>query len=121
MKKMMFFLFCILVWVGFKVASNLSLIDFINYSFLFGIIVLLVGACFIIFQSGFLSLFFEGFRMIGSFAAPKSRAMARADKIIQKDEGWQSSKRKFTSLLAILALLVGFSSITVSLFGLFLY
>jgi uncharacterized membrane protein YesL len=121
MKKMVIFLLIILAWIGVKISSNLTLVEFINQSFLLGIISLLVGACFIILKSGFLSLFFKGFRVIGSMAAPKSRAMARTNQLIEEDEGWQSFNRRFTGKIANIALLIGFSSMTVSLACLVLY
>ena len=121
MKNMMVFLLFVLAWIGVKIISSLTLVAFINQSFLVGIISLLVGACFVIFKSGFLTLFFKGFRVMGSMAAPKSRAMARVDQVIEEDEGWQSFNRRFTGRLANIALLIGFSSLTVSLLGLALY
>lgn len=118
MKKIGAFLLFILVWIGLKGVSNLSLVDFINRSFLIGLIALLLGACFLIMQSGFLSLFLEGFKRIGSFVTPKSRAMERTEQLIKEDAGWQSFKRKISVNVAIYAFLIGFSSITVSLIGL---
>ena len=121
MKKLIPFLLTILVWIVIKKAADLSQVDFINHSFLVGIISLSAGACFVIFQSGFLSLFFRGFRTIGTFASHKSRAMERADQLVSEDEGWQRFKNKLAGQLALSACLIGFSSIAVSLVGLVLY
>jgi hypothetical protein len=121
MKKIIAFLLIILVWIVIKNASDLSQVDFINRSFLVGIISLLVGSCFIIFQSGFLSLFFQGFRAIGSLVSPKSRAMERTDQLVSEDEGWQNFRKEFSGPLAMSSFLIGFSSIAVSLVGLVLY
>jgi hypothetical protein len=120
MKKLVAFLLFILVWIGLKVVSNLSLVDFINQSFLVGMIALLIGACFVIFQSGFLSLFFEGFKRIGSFVTPKSRAMERTNRLIEEDAGFQSFKKNLSKNVVIWAFLIGFSSITVSVIGMVL-
>jgi len=121
MKKLIPFLLTILVWIVIKKGADLSQVDFINHSFLVGIISLSAGACFVIFRSGFLSLFFKGFRMLGSFAAPKSRAMERADQLVSEDEGWQRFKNKLTGQLALSTFLIGCSSLAVSLVGLVLY
>ncbi|MEH7306629.1 DUF3899 domain-containing protein [Neobacillus drentensis] len=121
MKKLIPFLLTTLVWIVIKKAADLSLVDLINHSFLAGIISLLAGACFVIFQSGFLSLFFHGFRTLGSFATPRSRAMERVDQLVSEDEGWQHFKNKLAGQMALSSFLIGFSSIAVSLVGLVLY
>ncbi|WP_251550986.1 DUF3899 domain-containing protein [Neobacillus muris] len=121
MKKAMVFLLFILIWIGVKAASGLSLVDWINQSFLVGIISLLVWAIMVIFQSGFLSLFFKGFRIIGSMAAPKPRAMERTDQLVEADHRFQSFKKAMAAKLVVLAFLIGSSSIAVSICGLILY
>jgi hypothetical protein len=121
MKKLVVFGFISLVWIGIKIVSGFSLVDFINHSFLVGIISILTGACFVIFRSGFLTLFFQGFRTIGAFVVPKSRAMERADQLVAEDKGWQHFKNKMSRQLALYAFLLGFSSIAVSLVGLVFY
>jgi hypothetical protein len=121
MKKLIVVGFISIVWIVIKIAAALSLVEFINHSFLVGMISLLAGACFVIFRSGFLTLFFQGFRTIGSFVTPKSSAMERADQLVSEDEGWQDFKHKMSRQLALSAFLLGISSIAVSLVGLFLY
>ncbi|WP_042460302.1 DUF3899 domain-containing protein [Neobacillus dielmonensis] len=121
MKKVITFLLFIFIWIGVKAVSGLSLVEWINQSFLVGIISLLVWAMMVIFRSGFLSLFFKGFRIIGSTIAPKPRAMEQTDRLIEADQNYQSFKKTVIANLAILMFLAGFSSITVSVFGLILY
>ncbi|WP_462408650.1 DUF3899 domain-containing protein [Neobacillus sp. Marseille-QA0830] len=121
MKKLMVFLLFIMMWIGVKIASGISLVDWINQSFLVGIISLLVWAMMVIFQSGFLSLFFKGFRIIGTMMAPKPRAMERTDRLIEEDHGYQSFKKSLTTKLSLLTFLIGFSSIIVSICGLIVY
>lgn len=121
MKNIITFMLTVTVWIVIKIASDLSLVDFINNSFLVGIISLLAGACIVIFRSGFLSIFFQGFRVMNSFIAPRSNAMERAEQLVAEDERWQNFKIKYSSQVAVSALWIGFSSITVSLIGLALY
>lgn len=120
-KKFSVFFLLILIWVAIKAADFLTLIDWINYSFLVGILGLMVAACFVIIKTGFLSLFMNGFRIIGSYMTPKARAMEQVDEMIKEDENFQEFKKNITSKLAILSFQIGISSILISIIGLIVY
>ncbi|MGG5254353.1 DUF3899 domain-containing protein [Neobacillus sp. SM06] len=118
MKHAFVYLLGILIWFIYKIAAKMSLVDWINASFLAGLICFIIASSFFIFKSGFLTNFFVGFRRIQLFAFPKSNAMERAEELIQKDEILQDFKNKFIHKIIVLSFLIGCSSITVSLIGL---
>ncbi|NHM31716.1 DUF3899 domain-containing protein [Neobacillus terrae] len=120
-KKVVCFLLLLIFWFYIKAAGYVTLLEWINQSFLVGIAALMAGACMVIFKSGFLTLFFQGFRTIGSFITPKSNAMERAEALLNEDELIIDFKKSFASKAAFFAFLLGASSITVSIIGLIFY
>ncbi|MGP4078924.1 DUF3899 domain-containing protein [Pseudalkalibacillus sp. R45] len=65
----------------------------VNFAFFWGLICMTVGACFYILQTGFLDLFFEGFKKLSAVAVPKSRSLIETDKQLKKDPSLRSWKQ----------------------------
>jgi hypothetical protein len=115
------FLLIACIWTGIRVTGILPLLDLINLSFIAGIAGLSAAVIITIFKTGFLSLFFSGFRTIGTAMFPRSNAMDRTDSMISSDYKWQEFKAGATSVLLYAFLVAGLSSMAVSLVGLYFY
>ncbi len=120
-KKSTVFLLLIITWLIAKFVLSMSWIEFVNRSFLVGISLLLASAIFLILKTGFLTLFLEGFTKVGSFISPKSRAMEREDERAREDESLAEFKRGLLRQLITYTSIFGFSSVSVSLLGLFFF
>lgn len=66
-------------------------------------------------------MFLEGFNKMGSFISPKSRAMEREDERAREDESLAEFKGGLLRQLILYTSLIGLSSVSVSLLGLFFY
>ncbi len=64
-----------------------------NFCFFWGLISLTLGACCYIWQTGFLDLFFEGFKKFGTMIMPPSRSLERTNKQLKEDEALNIWKR----------------------------
>ncbi|WP_221566953.1 DUF3899 domain-containing protein [Alkalihalobacillus sp. TS-13] len=71
-------------------ADKLMIVDF---AFFWGLICMTVGACFYVLQTGFLDLFFEGFKKLSAVAVPKSRSFIETDKQLKKDPSLMAWKQ----------------------------
>ncbi|MEN8700470.1 DUF3899 domain-containing protein [Bacillus infantis] len=115
------FLLITCIWLSIRVMGILPLLDWINLSFIAGIAGLSAAVIITIFKTGFLSLFFRGFRTIGTSMFPRSNAMERTDSMVSSDYKWQEFKAGATSVLLSSFLIAGLSSMAVSLIGLCFY
>ncbi|MGD6844070.1 DUF3899 domain-containing protein [Bacillus infantis] len=115
------FLLITCIWLSIRVMGILPLLDWINLSFIAGIAGLSAAVIITIFKTGFLSLFFSGFRTIGTSLFPRSNAMERTDSMVSSDYKWQEFKAGATSVLLSSFLIAGISSMAVSLIGLCFY
>ncbi|TYS52232.1 DUF3899 domain-containing protein [Bacillus infantis] len=115
------FLLIACIWISIRVTGILPLLDWINLSFIAGIAGLSAAVIIIIFKTGFLSLFFSGFRAIGTGLFPRSNAMERTDSMVSSDYNWQEFKAGATSVMLNAFLVAGLSSMAVSLVGLCFY
>jgi hypothetical protein len=120
-KKTVAFLLILLIWILIKFGMVMSLIEWINSSFMTGLIFLLVSVFAFILKTGFLSLFFKGFQAIGSMITPKPRAMERTDEMLENDYKLQEFKMNMSTFIFQSTLLIGISSIAVSVIGLIFY
>lgn len=122
MKKwvILFFLFfgC---WTIIAVSGTISILEWINLSFMVGICGLVAAAILHIISSGFFSMFINGFRLIGQIIMPKSNAQKQADEIVAEDIEFQEFKSKLFQELVRFTLSIGSSSIIVSFIGLLFY
>ncbi len=115
------FLLITCIWLSIRVMGILPLLDWINLSFIAGIAGLSAAVIIIIFKTGFLSLFFSGFRAIGTGLFPRSHAMERTDSMVSSDYNWQEFKAGATSVMLNAFLVAGLSSMAVSIVGLCFY
>ncbi len=65
----------------------------VDFAFFWGLICMTVGACFYILQTGFLDLFFEGFKKLSTVAVPKSRSLIETDEHLKKDPSLRAWKQ----------------------------
>jgi hypothetical protein len=100
---------------------DMSLIEWINASFMIGLIFLLASVFAFVLRTGFLTLFLKGFQTIGSMVLPQPRAMERTDKMLEQDERLQEFKINFSTYIFQITLLVGVSSISISIIGLIIH
>lgn len=86
-------------------------------SFLVGLFLLVVAVSSMILKSGFLAPVSDGFKIIGERMIRKSRAMGRADELVQKDHEYQAFKAKIHSRITQGAFTMGTCSILFSFAG----
>ncbi|WP_075619653.1 DUF3899 domain-containing protein [Paenisporosarcina indica] len=79
----------------------------LNKLFLVGIFSLLVGACMYVLNTGFLNLFFQGFKSLGSMTIKKPASMKEVDDLIEADHIFKEWKNKFSSHLMTYSLGMG--------------
>jgi hypothetical protein len=120
-KWMLAFILILGLWAMALLQGRMSLLVWIDRSFMVGICSLVAAATFAIIKSGFLTLFFKGFRIIGNILIPQSNAAERTNEMIDNDEKWQGFKEKVSGLLTKTTLLIGASALTASLIGLLFY
>lgn len=114
-------IFIALLWIASKVQFNWSIVEWINITFLFGLVFAIITACIKIWQSHFLDLFTNGFRMVGQFFMPigKSRALNRADQQFSNDEGLKQFKQKTANFMFLFTSSLSGTSIIISVIALF--
>lgn len=71
----------------------------LNKLFLVGIFSLLVGASMYVLNTGFLDLFFQGFRTLGIITMKKPSSMKEVDDLIEADTVFKEWKNKLSSHL----------------------
>ena len=108
-------------WLIMKPVFSLSLTDWINYSFMGGLIFLMAGAVFWILRSGFMDLFLLGFRKLGAYAVIKPKAMDHIDEMVKDDEHYQAFRQRVGHLVTAGSLLAAAGSLLVSAAGMTLY
>lgn len=113
--------FIALLWIGSKVQFNWSIVEWINITFLFGLVFAIVTACIKIWKSHFLDLFTNGFRMVGQFFMPiaRSRALKRADQKLSNDEGLKQFKQRTANFMFLFTSSLSVTSIIISVIALF--
>ncbi|TLS38540.1 DUF3899 domain-containing protein [Pseudalkalibacillus caeni] len=107
-----------LLLVGQKVL-NTELLTMINNAFFWGLISLTIGACFYILQTGFLNLFFDGFRQITSVIVPKSRSLERTDRKMKEDVSLKKWKQTVFANAKLVFLGIGSGMALFSITGTF--
>ncbi|MCP3740500.1 DUF3899 domain-containing protein [Rossellomorea sp. BNER] len=88
--------------------------DDMNRLFLVGIISLLVGACIYVLNTGFLDLFFEGFKRLGNGVMKNPSSMEEVDRMIQADTKFIEWKMKLKTQFMTYSLGMGTGFILVS-------
>ncbi|MBM7586128.1 hypothetical protein JOC86_002670 [Bacillus pakistanensis] len=102
-------LYCFLFFQIFQ-ANSADLDKF----FLVGITLLLVGAFMYVLNTGFLDLFFEGFKRLGNGVMKKPSLMEEVDYMIQADEKFIEWKMKLKTQFMIYSLGMGTGFLLVS-------
>lgn len=104
-----------------KMIYGVNTLTFINQCFLYGLTILAVGVCVLIYQTGFFHFFLQGFRQIYQFIVPKPKVLIREEERLAKD-AWLKDWRSRTLNNAKKILLgIGTGSIFISLTYLFFY
>lgn len=110
---------CILI--GYKFLEGITLLNWINLTFLLGIIALMITVTIKIWKTGFLSLFIDGFRVLGQIVIPKTRSAIRADAQIKNDEQLNQWKDNIAAWISYTFTNLAVISLTVSLISLIAY
>ena len=79
----------------------------LNKLFLVGIFSLLVGASMYVLNSGFLDLFFQGFKTLRSMTIKKPSSMKEVDDLIEADPNFKEWKNRLSSYLMTYTLGIG--------------
>jgi len=111
--------FCILI--GYKIWAGGTLLTWINNTFLIGIIALVAAVTINIWKTGFLTIFIDGFKLLGNMITPKTRSAERADYLIKNDSGLNQWKSDVTKWISYMCTNLAIISLTVSLISLFRY
>ncbi|GIN85042.1 hypothetical protein J6TS2_14280 [Heyndrickxia sporothermodurans] len=110
---------CLLI--GYKIWEGLSLLNWINLTFLLGIIALAITVTIKIWKTGFLSLFLDGFRTLGQIIIPKTRSAIRTDSQIKNDYQLNQWKENVATWISYAFTNLAVISLTVSLISLIAY
>ncbi|MFJ5771852.1 DUF3899 domain-containing protein [Psychrobacillus sp. NPDC093180] len=112
-----------IIWIGLKVVLNLSLIEWINYTFLYGLTATIISVCVVIWKTKFFNLFTSGFQSLEHFLLPmsKSRSLERANKELANDENLNQFKQKLAKVLFFTMSSLSVSSISVCVIGLMFF
>lgn len=110
---------CILI--GYKFLKGITLLNWINLTFLLGIIALMITVTIKIWKTGFLSLFIDGFRVLGQIVIPKTRSAIRADAQIKNDVQLNQWKDNIAAWISYTFTNLAVISLTVSLISLIAY
>lgn len=110
---------CILI--GYKFLEGITLLNWINLTFLLGIIALMITVTIKIWTTGFLSLFIDGFRVLGQIVIPKTRSAIRADAQIKNDVQLNQWKDNIAAWISYTFTNLAVISLTVSLISLIAY
>ncbi|MGE8203833.1 DUF3899 domain-containing protein [Heyndrickxia sp. NPDC080065] len=117
---MLAFIFvCILI--GWKVWVGLSILDWINMTFLLGIVALALTVTMNIWKTGFLSLFVEGFKVLGNWIVPKTRSAVRTDYLIKNDDRLNQWKENIAAWTSFTFTNLAVISLTISIISLIVY
>lgn len=111
----------LLLLIGYKFLKGITLLNWINLTFLLGIIALMITVTIKIWKTGFLSLFIDGFRVLGQIVIPKTRSAIRADAQIKNDEQLNQWKDNIAAWISYTFTNLAVISLTVSLISLIAY
>ncbi|QTN00603.1 DUF3899 domain-containing protein [Sediminibacillus dalangtanensis] len=117
--KLLLFFISMAAWIGTKYLLSFRLLEWVNLTFSIGLLLLILAAVTAILQTGFLSPFFKGFRLIGASLGSKSHAMERTDAYLAEDCELQDFRQKTIQLVGQSSLATGAASLLVSIIGLF--
>lgn len=119
MWKVYLFIMVALAWAGMGVFGFLSLLEWSNFSFMIGIICILITAVSSILKSGFLTPFFSGFKLVSERMLRKSRTMERTDRMTEEE--LKEFRNKAYLVISQVSLVIGIASLTMTVIGLFLF
>lgn len=111
----------LLLLIGYKFLKGITLLNWINLTFLLGIIALMITVTIKIWTTGFLSLFIDGFRVLGQIVIPKTRSAIRADAQIKNDVQLNQWKDNIAAWISYTFTNLAVISLTVSLISLIAY
>ncbi|SDM27782.1 DUF3899 domain-containing protein [Sediminibacillus halophilus] len=117
-RSLLFFV-SIAAWIGAKYLLSFRLLEWVNLTFCIGLLLLILAAVTVVLQTGFLTPFFKGFRLIASSLVRKSQAMERVDTYLADDCELQNFKQRTIQLIGQSSLATGAGSLLVSIVGLF--
>ncbi|TYR75971.1 DUF3899 domain-containing protein [Rossellomorea vietnamensis] len=101
-----------------QLLMNIEPVTMVNKLFYWGLISLLFGAGFYIFQTGFLNLFFGGFKRLTTVVVPRSRSLERTDRQLKEDVKLNEWKEAVCTKSKQLFLGIGSGMALFSVFGL---
>jgi Domain of unknown function (DUF3899) len=121
MKKVIFPLFIILFWIGTIAFLHLSLLEWINVTFLIGLISGLIAISVKIIHTGFLRLFMSGFKKLNMTMMPKSRSLQQVDEELENNEDIIQFKHNLSMVIYKVTLQFSILTISLSVIGLFVF
>ncbi|KAB2336661.1 DUF3899 domain-containing protein [Cytobacillus depressus] len=119
--KFIFPLLILITWLGLIVAFQWSLIEWINITFLVGLLSLLAFTLVKITETGFFQLFTSGFKKINITLIPKSRSHQRIDDQLNNDPNLQQFKKNYLNFLNNITFKLSITTMLLSLIGLIIF
>lgn len=108
----------IIGWSIYTKSANADALGAVNQSFLIGLLLIMIAASMVIYQTGFLNLLIKGFQDLRQMVIPKTRSLIRTDKQIAKEKELKGDSNLFP-FIKMLTISLGIGSVIFSIALLF--